>query len=48
MLMDLKEPVLAGQDVTIVVTADDGSTVEFTVVGRSFSGVPGELSGRPR
>src|SRR5690606_13427899 len=38
MLMDLKEPVLAGQDVTIVVTADDGSTVEFTVVGRSFSG----------
>ncbi|EID54371.1 copper chaperone PCu(A)C [Saccharomonospora xinjiangensis] len=38
MLMDLSEPVLAGQDVPVTLTAEDGSTVEFTVVARSFSG----------
>ena len=45
MLMNLKEPVLPGQDVQITVTAEDDSTVEFTVVARSFSGAQEEYEG---
>lgn len=45
MLMDLLEPVLPGQDVTVTLTAEDGSTFEFTAPGRSFAGAEEEYDG---
>ncbi|MEZ0493204.1 copper chaperone PCu(A)C [Kineococcus sp. TBRC 1896] len=38
MLMSVTAPVLPGQDVTITLTAEDGSTVDLTAPARSYSG----------
>ncbi len=38
MFMDLTEPVAPGQPVVVLLEAEDGSTSEITLEGRSFSG----------
>lgn len=38
MLMSVTAPVLPGQDVTITLTAEDGSTIDLTAPARSYSG----------
>lgn len=45
MLMDLRADVLPGQDVTVVLTADDGSTLEVVAPARSFAGADEEYAG---
>ncbi|MFW6034284.1 MAG: copper chaperone PCu(A)C [bacterium] len=49
MLMDLTAPVQPGDSVDVVLTLEDGTTVEFTAQAKDFSGadeeyVPGESS----
>ena len=38
MLMGLAAPIMAGDEVTFVLTFSDGSTLEFTAPGKDFSG----------
>jgi periplasmic copper chaperone A len=38
MFMDLTTPVLPGDEVVVTLTAEDGSTLEFTAPGRSYAG----------
>ena len=38
MIMGVAEPILAGDDVTVTLTLDDGSTVEFTAPAKDYSG----------
>lgn len=38
MIMDVAEPIKAGDDVTVTLTADDGSTLEFTALAKDFAG----------
>lgn len=38
MLMGLKDPVLAGEDIPFTLTLSDGSTVEFTAPAKDFAG----------
>ncbi|MBD8079613.1 copper chaperone PCu(A)C [Cellulosimicrobium arenosum] len=45
MLMDLQTPVQPGDDVDVVLTAEDGSTFEFVAPARSFSGANEEYHG---
>lgn len=45
MLMDLTAPVEPGDEVTITLTAEDGSTFELTAPARSFSGAEEEYVG---
>ncbi|MEJ5913256.1 copper chaperone PCu(A)C [Pseudokineococcus sp. 1T1Z-3] len=45
MLMDLLEPLQPGQEVTLTLTAEDGSTLDVTAPARSFSGAQEEYVG---
>jgi periplasmic copper chaperone A len=45
MLMGLTAPVLPGQDVTVTLTTEDGSTFELTAPARSFAGANEEYGG---
>lgn len=45
MLMDLVEPLLAGDTATFVITFADGSELEFTAEVRDFTGAEEEYSG---
>lgn len=45
MIMGLTRPVLAGEDVTITFTFDDGSTQEVTATAKDFSGAEEEYVG---
>lgn len=45
MLMDLTAPVEPGDEITITLTAEDGSTFELTAPARSFSGAEEEYVG---
>lgn len=45
MLMDLTAPVEPGDEVTITLTAEDGSTFELTAPARSFAGAEEEYVG---
>ncbi|HEV6955501.1 MAG TPA: copper chaperone PCu(A)C [Promicromonospora sp.] len=45
MFMNLTTPVQPGDDVTVTLTAEDGSTFEFTAPGRSYSGANEEYDG---
>lgn len=45
MFMDLTTPVQPGDEVTVTLTAEDGSTFEFTAPGRSYSGANEEYDG---
>jgi len=38
MIMGVADPILAGDDVTVTLTLDDGSTVEFTAPAKDYSG----------
>ncbi|MBH0008606.1 copper chaperone PCu(A)C [Salinibacterium sp. SWN1162] len=38
MIMGVTDPILAGDDVTVTLTLDDGSTVEFTAPAKDYSG----------
>lgn len=38
MIMDVTEPIKVGDDVTVTLTADDGSTLEFTALAKDFAG----------
>lgn len=38
MIMDVAQPIKAGDDVTVTLTADDGSTLEFTALAKDFAG----------
>lgn len=38
MLMGLTEPIVAGAENTFTLTLSDGSTVEFTVPAKDYSG----------
>lgn len=38
MIMGVTEPILAGDDVTVTLTLDDGSTLEFTAPAKDYSG----------
>ncbi|OLT52618.1 copper chaperone PCu(A)C [Cellulosimicrobium sp. CUA-896] len=45
MFMDLTTPVQPGDEVAVTLTAEDGSTFEFTAPARSFSGANEEYHG---
>ena len=45
MFMDLTAPVQPGDDVTVTLTAEDGSTIEFTAPARSYAGANEEYDG---
>ena len=45
MLMQLKEPVVAGTDYVITVTTKGGEPVDLTVAGREFSGAEEDYDG---
>lgn len=45
MLMSVTAPVLPGQDVTVTLTAEDGSTVDLTAPARSYSGADESYDG---
>ncbi|WP_205849777.1 copper chaperone PCu(A)C [Nakamurella flava] len=38
MIMDVTQPIKAGDDVTVTLTADDGSTLQFTALAKDFAG----------
>lgn len=38
MLLGITEPIEPGQEVTVTLTAEDGSTLQFTATARSFAG----------
>ncbi|MBH0023404.1 copper chaperone PCu(A)C [Salinibacterium sp. SWN248] len=38
MIMGVADPILAGDDVTVTLTLDDGSTLEFTAPAKDYSG----------
>jgi hypothetical protein len=38
MIMGVTDPILAGDDVTLTLTLDDGSTLEFTAPAKDYSG----------
>lgn len=38
MIMGVTDPILAGDDVSVTLTLDDGSTVEFTAPAKDYSG----------
>ncbi|WP_147144136.1 copper chaperone PCu(A)C [Stackebrandtia albiflava] len=45
MLMDLAEPVLPGDELTVTLTFDTGDEFEFTVVAKEFAGADEEYQG---
>ncbi|MBD5785700.1 copper chaperone PCu(A)C [Cellulosimicrobium terreum] len=45
MFMGVTEPIEPGADVTVTLTAEDGSTFEFTAPARTFSGAEEEYDG---
>jgi periplasmic copper chaperone A len=45
MLMDLAEPILAGDELTVTLTFDTGESVTFTAVAKDFAGGDEEYEG---
>ena len=45
MFMDVTDPIEPGEDVTVTLTFEDGSTMDFVAPARSFSGAEEEYEG---
>jgi hypothetical protein len=45
MFMDVTDPIEPGEDVTVTLTFEDGSTMDFDAPARSFSGAEEDYEG---